>query len=259
MDEIARYNIERWQALVEADAVFTRPRLDLDAASARNLIDWQGRLGDVAGKDLLCLAGGGGKQSEAFALLGANVTVFDLSEAQLQRGLEAAQHYGLTIKTVQGDMRDLSVFEANTFDIIANPYSLNFVPDVHPVFAGVARLLRPEGTYYFNCANPFYSGLTERDWNGEGYMLKRPYVQGAKTQYEDNPWVYDRDRTPSIPPPVEFQHTLSTLVSGLTGNGFVINHIDDHFDNDPEAEPGTWDHLLSIAPPWLTFWTTYRP
>jgi SAM-dependent methyltransferase len=259
MDEIAKYNIERWEALVQANALFTRPRLDLNADSARELIDREGRLGDVAGKDVLCLAGGGGKQSEAFALLGANVTVFDLSEAQLQRNLEAAEHYGLTIKTVHGDMRDLSAFEDNSFDIVTNPYSLNFVPDVRLVFAGAARVLRPEGTYYFNCANPFYFGLTEQDWNGEGYTLKRPYVQGAKTQNEDNPWVYDRDQNAPVPPPIEFHHTLSALTSGLTGNGFVIDHIDDHFDPDPEAEPGSWDHFLSIAPPWLTFWTTFRP
>ena len=259
MDEIARYNIERWRALVEANAVYARPRFDLDAESARHLIDSENRLGDISGREVLCLAGGGGKQSEAFALLGANVTVFDLSEAQLQRGLEAAQHYGLTIKTIQGDMRDLSVLAGNSFDIVNNPYSLNFVPDVRSVFAGVARILRDNGFYYFNCHNPFFAGLTENDWNGEGYLLKRPYVDGAQVKLEDFPWLYDREQHAPIPPPIEFRHTLSTLVRELIEHGFVINHIDDRFDPDPDAEPGTWDHLLSIAPPWLTFWTTYQP
>lgn len=60
MDEIARYNKERWKVLVEADALFTRPALGLDAASARERVDPEGRLGSVAGKDVLCLASGGG-------------------------------------------------------------------------------------------------------------------------------------------------------------------------------------------------------
>src|SRR3989442_9947184 len=111
MDEIAKYNMERWRALVEADALFTRPVLNLNTVSARDSLDPEGTLGNLAGKDVLCLACGGGQQSAAFALLGANVTVFDLSEAQLQRDAEAATHYGINIKVVQGDMRDLSCFE----------------------------------------------------------------------------------------------------------------------------------------------------
>ena len=71
LDEVAQYNIARWHALAQANALFTRPYLDLDAASARERLDPHGRLGDVVGKRVLCLAGGGGRQSAAFALLGA--------------------------------------------------------------------------------------------------------------------------------------------------------------------------------------------
>ena len=118
MDEIAEYNQARWKALVKAGALFTRPKLNLDADSARRMIDPSGKLSDVAGKKVLCLAGGGGQQSAAFALLGANVTVFDLSDEQLQQDKKVAEHYGFEIKTVQGDMRNLSPFEKESFDIV---------------------------------------------------------------------------------------------------------------------------------------------
>ncbi len=95
MDEVARYNVERWKALAQANAVFTRPYLDLDKDSARKYLDPQRRLGEVAGQDVLCLAAGGGQQSVAFALLGANITVVDISEAQLRRDAEAASHYNV--------------------------------------------------------------------------------------------------------------------------------------------------------------------
>src|ERR1700738_3410669 len=108
MDEISNYNRERWNALARANALFTRPALHLDAATARQKIDPDGRLGELAGKHVLCLASGGGQESVAFALLGVHVTVCDLSDAQLERDREAAAHYGLSIETVQGDMRDLS-------------------------------------------------------------------------------------------------------------------------------------------------------
>src|SRR5688572_4389757 len=168
MDKIAQYNIERWKALTKANALFTRPNWNLDVASARAKLDPEGRLGDITGKAVLCLAGGGGQQSAAFALLGASVTVLDLSEEQLQRDRQVAAHYHVNIQTRQGDMRNLSQLPAQGFDLVWQPYSLNFVPEVHGVFREVARVLRSGGLYQFNCANPFVSGVMPADWTGEG-------------------------------------------------------------------------------------------
>jgi SAM-dependent methyltransferase len=262
MDELANYNIERWNALVEANAVFSRPALQLDPRSAQQAIDPERRFGNLAGTAVLCLACGGGQQSVAFALLGADVTVLDLSDAQLQRDREAAAQYGVEITVLQGDMRDLSILEAASFDIVNHPYSLGFVPDAHMVFAQVARVIRPGGHYYFMCANPFVLGLGQADWNGEGYTLKHPYINGAELRYDDPAWVYDRSLSKTvIAPQREFRHTLSDLVSGLIRYGFLIVHLSDYsgFTPDSNAEPGSWAHVLSIAPPWLSFWTTYRP
>ncbi len=79
-DDIARYNKERWEDLASHNVPFSRPILDFTEESARRHVDGRGMMGEVSGRDVLCLAGGGGQQSAAFAVLGANVTVFDLSE-----------------------------------------------------------------------------------------------------------------------------------------------------------------------------------
>jgi SAM-dependent methyltransferase len=262
MDDVARYNMARWQALAAADALFTRPRLDLDASSALELIDPEGLLGPFAGRDVLCLAAGGGRQSVACALLGARVTVVDLSEAQLARDRAAAAHYGLAVETVQADMRDLAALSARAFDIVHQPYALNFVPEVGGVFREVARVLRSGGRYYLQCANPFFSGLGTADWNGDGYTLRQPYIAGAETTYADESWVYVRgEGQPSIPGPREYRHTLGALVNGLAAHGFVVRHLAEFKDlhPDPSAEPGSWPHLTAVAPPWLAFWSVYRP
>ena len=90
MDDIARYNKERWEELARANVGFSRPYLDLDLTSAREAVDPEGMIDTFAGKDVLCLAGGGGQQSAAFALLGAKVTVLDLCETQLERDREGS-------------------------------------------------------------------------------------------------------------------------------------------------------------------------
>src|SRR5262249_9362263 len=161
MDELAQYLTTRWRALAQANALFTRPYLDLDANGARAKLDPHGFLGDVTGKHVLCLAAGGGQQSAAFSLLGARVTVIDISAEQLARDREAAAHYSVAIETLQGDMRDLSLLDAHSFDIVWHPYSLNFVPDARAVFREVARIMRPGGLYHVQTANPFVSGIGE--------------------------------------------------------------------------------------------------
>lgn len=259
MDEVSRYNTARWEALVQANALFTRPHLDLDRESARR-VDPDGRLGDLSGKEVLLLAGGGGQQSAAFALLGARVTVLDLSTGQLERDQLAAAHYGVEIRTLQGDMRDLSALEADSFDVVYQPYSLNFVQDAREVFSQVTRVIRRQGLYHFACANPFAAGLTERAWNGQGYPLNQPYVQGEKIVYEDSDWVYERAEE-IIQGPQEFRQTLGTVMNGLIENGFIVQHVQDVASVYPDAsaEPGTWDHFTAVVPPWMHFWAVYRP
>lgn len=262
MDDVAAYNIERWQALADANALFTRPALDLDVAAARARVDPDGLLGDLTGQRVLCLAGGGGQQSAAFGILGARVTVVDLAAAQLERDRQVAAHYGLAIKTIEADMRDLSALDSDAFDLVWHGYSLNFVPDVRVVFGEVARVLRPGGHYSFMCANPLVLGVNPRSWTGQGYLLTRPFRAGERLDTEDEAWVY-RERPAAgaaIPVPREYRHTLSTLVSALDERGFSIRRMSDSPSvwPDPNAEPGTWDHFVAIAPPWLSFWCEYQ-
>lgn len=260
-DEIARYQIARWRALAAADALYTRMRLDQTPESARQTLDPDGWFGDVTGKRVLCLASGGGQQSVGFALLGAEVTVCDLSAEQLERDRTAAAHYGIHIETLEGDMRDLSPLAAAQFDYVYHPYSLNFVPDVRGVFREVARVLRIGGHYYLGCANPFVFGLGAHDWNGAGYTLRHPYVDGAELTTPDHEYVYRDEQHAPVPASREFRHNLSTLVRGLVAAGFVLEDLADNtsIHPDPQAAPGTWNHLVAIAPPWLAFWCRLSP
>jgi len=219
-------------------------------------LDPHGKLGDVAGKEVLCLAGGGGQQSIAFALLGANVTVVDLSEEQLQRDADAATRYNLKLNLLHKDMRDLSSLSEISFDVVYHPYSLNFVPDVPGVFRQVARVLRTGGIYHFNCANPAFMGIRGSDWTGRGYLIALPYIDGGEIVYPDEGWVF-RGKPPnqSIPLCKEYRHTIATLVKGLIEYGFVITDLtEENFGTpDSRSEPGTPEHRSAFAPPWLIF------
>ena len=260
MDETIKFNQERWEELSASNVIFSRPWFDLDHIVARTRVDPENMLTEIAGKDVLCLASGGGQQSVAFALLGAKVTVFDFSQTQLQRDQEAATHYGVQINTLQGDMRDLSRFTENSFDIVWHAHSLNFVPDAQQVFTGIARVLREGGMYRLSCHNPYMHGVCEDNWNGQGYLLHLPYVEG-EVYYSDPAWDIDDDDGSSkrVIGPKEFRHTLSTLINGLVKEGFILLKVSERTQQDPEAAPGTWAHLKTVTAPYIAFWLSYQP
>jgi SAM-dependent methyltransferase len=157
-------------------------------------------------------------------------------------------------------MRDLSVFDNDAFDIVWHAHSLNFVPDAIAVFAEVAHALRPGGKYRLSCQNPYIHGVCEDGWNGEGYVVKLPYVDG-EMQYATPEWEFEgEDGTiKRIVGPKEFRHTLSTLINGLINQEFTILRVSEETQQDPAAEPGSWDHFKTVTAPYIAFWSAYHP
>lgn len=256
MDSVYRFNKDRWESLVKANALFSLPWLSETKESALQRLDPSGRLGRLEGKDVLCLAGGGGQQAVAFALNRSRVSVFDISEGQLQRDRDAARQYGYPVSTFQGDMRDLSTFDSASFDIVHQPYSLNFVPDCREVFAQVARVLRLRGIYSFWAANPFAAGLGTHSWNGRAYEINLVYKQGVELEYQDEAWVFPTDSlAPRPKEPREYHQLLSTLLNGLVDSGFTLLHMQEESGHAPVTNltPGEWDHLTAVMPPWFSF------
>jgi SAM-dependent methyltransferase len=264
MDEIAQHNRERWNALVRAGVSFSRPWDHLDAAALHRMVDPYHHLPNPAGKDVLCLAGAGGQQGPAFARLGARVSVFDLSDEMLARDRQSAAQLGLDIRIEQGDMRDLSRFASATFDIVWHAYSINFIPDPIPAFCEAVRVLRPGGFYRCEFHNPFLFAMDEASWDGNGYPVSLPYVQGAEVPDPTwDIWPEGADSPIRIEGPREFRHTLSTVLNGLAGLRLIALH-EERADTpgDPPAQdqpPGSWAHYMSVAAPWINLWLQKAP
>jgi SAM-dependent methyltransferase len=259
MDELADYNREKWEALVAAGIEYGRPLLDLDKTSARAWVADQALLPEetidaLAGKEVLVLAGGGGQQSAALSILGARVTVMDITAGQLAGDRKAAAHYGYELRLEQGDMRDLSRFAENAFDLVWQPYAINFVPDYAPVFHGVARVLRPGGIYRLDIANPFSGDTWEEMWTEKGYAIKKPYMDRSELVEIDPHWdVTGFDGLQrKVLGPREFQHALGPVLTMLAGLGFCLKGMWERpVSSDANAQPGTWEHFISVLPPWL--------
>lgn len=106
------------------------------------------------GLKILGLATGGRQQGPIPDSVGADITIFDNSEKQLQQDKTIIDEYNLNIKTVQGNMKDLSVLADNSFDLIFNPFSILFVDDVLPVWKECFRVLKPNGILMTGLISP---------------------------------------------------------------------------------------------------------
>jgi SAM-dependent methyltransferase len=175
---------------------------------------------DLAGAAILCLASGGGQQGPVLAAAGADVTVFDNSPGQLARDGEVATREGLAIHTVLGDMRDLSAFADASFDVVFNPVSNVFCPELAPVWRESYRVLKPGGTLMTGFMNPdlFIFDVAVLD-EREEFVVRHPLpfttldLSAAErmASYGDGP--------------IEYSHTLTEQIGGQLAAGFVLTHL----------------------------------
>ena len=116
-------------------------RLRLDLAFA-NLQDFLPQ--PVASLLALDLGSGPGAIGVRLARLGAAVTLLDVSLPMLDLAKRAAREAGVTerIALKQGDVGQLSDFEAGSFDLILCHNVLEFVDDPGAVLCSAARILR---------------------------------------------------------------------------------------------------------------------
>jgi SAM-dependent methyltransferase len=242
MDYI-NYNRQSWDEEVQKGNVWTRP-VSHEVIEAARRGDWKIVLtptkpvprswfpSDLTGKQVLCLASGGGQQGPVLAAAGAQVTVFDNSPAQLGQDRLVAEREGLAIRLEQGDMRDLSVFADESFDLVFHPASNGFVDSVLPVWREAYRVLKPGGSLLSGFANPILYIFDLKAWN-EGQLVVR-----HKIPYSDLRDLSDSERQELIYAKNEalcFGHSLHDQIQGQIEAGFVIAGF--YEDNSGGSEP----------------------
>jgi SAM-dependent methyltransferase len=242
--DVRGYNEEAWDREVERGNQWTVP-VGPDVIEAARCGQWEVLLTnnkpvpedwfpEMGGAEVLCLASGGGQQGPVFAAAGARVTVFDNSPAQLAQDRLVAERESLDLRSVQGDMRDLSLFAGGSFDLVFHPVSNLFVPKVRPVWAEAFRVLRSGGTLVAGFLNPanYIFDLELADETGE-LRVKYELPYAAPTSLDEESLRAQMERGE----PLEFSHTLEDQIGGQIDAGFVISgfYEDRHGDDDPLA------------------------
>ena len=242
---IHHHNRKAWDRLVQTGQRFTRPAADRDLHDPLATVDGKGWLeGGVRGKDLLCLAAGGGKQSVLYASAGARVTVVDLSPAMLELDREVAAERKLQIRTIEASMDRLTGLADATFDIVIHPVSTCYVPQVQPVFEECARVLRDGGVYVSQHKSPT-SLQCSLDPGPKGYEVRESYYEHGPLPPSPRPNRLREEGT------LEFLHRWEQLIGGMCRAGFVIEDLTEPLHAREDAARGEFGHRACFIAPYV--------
>lgn len=236
--DIAKHNATSWDKQAELQNEWSRPVSSEIVEAAKNG-QWEIHLTKKAlpeswlpkqlkNKDILCLASAGGQQAPVLAATGANVTVFDISEKQLELDRYVAKRNHLTLKTIQGDMSYLFEIADGSFDYIIHPISNLYVSDLIPVWQECYRVLRSHGVLLASFYNPVLFVFEKNKELEEKGLLKPRY----KLPYSDISHLESSvlDQKKNNKDPFIFGHTLSDQISGQLEAGFLLSgfYEDEH-------------------------------
>jgi ubiquinone/menaquinone biosynthesis C-methylase UbiE len=181
---------------------------------------------DLKGLKILGLASGGGQQGPILAARGADVTIFDNSENQLNQDRKLSDEYQLNIKTIQGDMKDLSVFADESFDLVFNPCSVVFVENLKPVWNECFRVLKTNGILMTGLINPIIYQLEQEN---------EPFELIYKQTYSDIDSLPKEklDELIANHEALEYGHSLTEQIGEQLNAGFLIT---DFYEDDWNGE-----------------------
>lgn len=229
--DITDYNRRAWDRLVEQGDQWTVPvgpgEIEEARAGRWHIVltpsravpsDW---FPPLQGTRTLCLAGSGGQQAPILAATGARVTVLDNSPRQLAQDRFVASRDGLEIATVQGDMRDLSMFPDASFELIVHPCSNCFVPDIMGVWREASRVLAPDGVLLAGFINPM-SFIFDEEAAERGELVVRHRLPYRDDTHLDAPQLAAlRERGE----PMVFSHSLEQQIGGQLAAGLTLTHL----------------------------------
>ena len=94
---------------------------------------------------------------------------------------------------------------------------MGWVPDVQPIYRGVARVLRPDGIYRVDFSNPATEFVDWNTWDGTGYRLTVPYAITEQVERFESGEAQG----------IQFRHSMSDIFNGLIEMGLSIEHVHD--------------------------------
>ncbi|MCL2404396.1 MAG: class I SAM-dependent methyltransferase [Defluviitaleaceae bacterium] len=189
-------------------------------------------IGNVKGLNVLEIGSGSCNCGIALARKGANVTCSDISQEQLNIGMQVAKSAGVNIKFKCSDMADLSFVETGVMDLVISMSALDYVEDFNKVCSEVSRVLKKGGRFVFCCTHPmmFCIGATEL-WPEEKANPNYNYRGPVE-------WKWNKDDSYVF---TTYRRQLSDYINGLAVNRLYATRMEELFPITPLPDDHDFD------------------
>ncbi len=186
-----------------------------------------GYLGDVKGKRMANLCGSCGKKAVPLALLGARVTVFDISEENRRYACETAQAAGAAIDYVVGDVMEIDVDAyRGAFDMLYMEGGiLHYFHDLDRFMAILHVLATPGALLVLSDFHPIHKVI---DVNGLGGCPGDYFTSDILEVEMPHAKFHPEEVRRGFPKCHIRRHTLSEILNAVIRSGFTMRQFDEH-------------------------------
>lgn len=247
MENIAEQNKTAWEYdaydfwVRTAGTPAERARKDRENPRAM-LREYAGYFDRVEGLAIANICGSCGKKAVPLALMGACVTVFDISEANRRYACETAEAAKTHIEYVLGDVLDIDLSRyGGVFDIVFMEGGiLHYFEDLGAFMDKMAGLLKPGGRMICSDFHPLQK-VIDVLWHR---MEPMDYFSDETVEAEmPHASFYPEEERRRFPKCRIRRHTLSEILNAAIGSGLVIRQFDEHPAWTDKTVPGLFTLL----------------
>lgn len=201
---------------------------------------------NVRGLNVAVICGSCGRRAIPLALLGAEVTVFDISEENKRYAYDTARYANVPINYVTGDFYDVdrTVYQ-DYFDIVYMEGGiLHYFKDIRLFQQLLYLILKPSGTLIESDFHPARrlagkgsyccgSAQSDKEWQEVNYF-------DTGLHYGDVAYksFFDEKEHSDFPPVMIRMYNLSEIITSVLDVGFVLKSFEEHPDWANQNIPG---------------------
>lgn len=199
---------------------------------------------NIAGKKIANLCGSNGRKAVPLALLGAEVTVFDISEENKQYALELAKHAKASIDYVVTDLYDIDQIKyGGHFDMLyLEGGILHYFHDLNRLMSLLFSMLKADGLLVLSDFHPFRKCITKKT-DGQ-YQVNENYfdeeIQSGDVAFK---YFFGEQEDEYFPDVRVRYYTISEIINSLVAAGFKLQKFEEHRGWNGENIP--WEFTIA--------------
>jgi SAM-dependent methyltransferase len=201
---------------------------------------------NIDGKKIANLCGSNGRKAVPLALLGAEVTVFDISEENKQYALELAAHAKTSIEYIVTDLYDIDQIKyGGFFDILyLEGGILHYFHDLNRLMSLLFSMLKVDGLLVLSDFHPFKKCITKKT-DGQ-YQVKDNYfeeeIHSGDVAFK---YFFAEQEQENFPEVRVRYYTISDIINSSIAAGFKLQKFEEHRGWNGENIP--WEFTIAAS------------